>query len=228
MKSIENSQCKKEIHMKTLYIDHREIPTRKEVFTRFFEKKGFEVIEKQLEFGDYACGDCAIEFKTHTDFIDSVYNTSVFNQIHELREKVKFPALLIEGSIRKARKMRQMAIVSDKCLRKSYINLHSKVPVFNSKNMNESCHYMLDFFKYCENDIHFGEYHTYHKLTNEPVVNYLGGIKGVNSKYNILSAKIASKLKLQTLDDLMKITREDLLTVPGVGVRVANKIMKWL
>ena len=184
--------------------------------------------KKQLHYGYYVCGDSAIEFKTNTDFIDSVYNKSIFNQIHELREKTKYPALLIEGSIDKARRIRQMAIVNDKCLRKSYINLSSKVPVFNSNNINSTCYYMLDFFKYNENDIHYGEYHIYHKLTNEPVINYLGGIKGVNSKYNILSAKIASKLNLKTLDDLLNVTKEDLMSVDGVGVRVSNKIMKWL
>ena len=61
------------------------------------------------------------------------------------------------------------------------------------------------------------------KKVNNPVVNYLNSIKGVNLKTSKL---ICGELKLNCLNDLLKISKDDLISIKGIGENKSELILK--
>jgi len=60
------------------------------------KEQGFEIEFKDLKVGDYIVRDIVIERKTVSDFISSMINKRLSNQIEELKQ-YKNPLLIIEG-----------------------------------------------------------------------------------------------------------------------------------
>ena len=61
------------------------------------------------------------------------------------------------------------------------------------------------------------------KPSNNPVFNYLAGIYKVGSDRANL---IIDALELHNLNELMVITKEDLLSIDGIGETTANRVME--
>jgi len=79
-----------------IYVDNREMKS----FT-FESLKGFDakLEPKQLKVGDYICSDrVCIERKTVSDFIQSMFNQRIFEQLSSLSESFERPVLIIEGN----------------------------------------------------------------------------------------------------------------------------------
>jgi len=82
----------------TVLADSRE---RNSSVIRFLEKSGVDVRSKQLKVGDYIASDrVAIERKQISDFLQSITNQRIFNQLESLAESYEKPILILEGNPR--------------------------------------------------------------------------------------------------------------------------------
>lgn len=76
-------------------IDHREVRSQ---VARALEKLGTEIEVKTLEVGDYVISErIAIERKSAEDFVNSLLNNTLFEQISNISRSYEKPVLLIEG-----------------------------------------------------------------------------------------------------------------------------------
>jgi len=128
-----------------IIIDNREKNSL--VIANLIERKA--LIEfKQLEIADYIIGQTAIERKTYSDFISSMINKRIFQQLEEIK---KFPSyfLIIEGqysgenkNLEKASKGLILSIVT------SY-----KIPIIFTKDEEETAEILILLAKKQEKEI---------------------------------------------------------------------------
>lgn len=80
----------------TVFVDHREKPSS---VARILEKRQACVKEMQLDVADYVISDrIAIERKTVQDFLNSVIDQRLFEQMRRLSDSYEKPILVLEGS----------------------------------------------------------------------------------------------------------------------------------
>ena len=76
-------------------VDHREVRSQ---VARELEKLGVNIEVKTLEVGDYVISErIAIERKSAEDFVSSLLNNTLFEQISNISRSYQKPVLLIEG-----------------------------------------------------------------------------------------------------------------------------------
>jgi len=83
----------KKIEKKEVTIDYRE---KNSLVHIYLKKRGFEIEFKELKIGDYIVKGTVIERKTISDFISSMINHRLLNQIEELKQH-KSKLIIIEG-----------------------------------------------------------------------------------------------------------------------------------
>src|SRR3989344_680915 len=90
--------------MVSVIVDQRE----QRLFVKELMKEGIEVEVKQLIVGDFIlqtknlAGEIksvGIERKTQHDFLNSIIDKRIFNQLVMLKEEVDLPMLIVEGSL---------------------------------------------------------------------------------------------------------------------------------
>ena len=212
-----------------VWIDYRETKRIKQS-SKFFEKKGHNVIIKELLYGDFICGDCCIEYKTTKDFINSVQDKRVFRQAINMRNHFKHSFVVIEAEHKKIDRA-----IRDSLFHKggtfswnqfygAVASLSTYSNVLIVPNFTEGLKLMNYLFEKCNDD----KIRTFVKpVTSEEqwLVNFLCCEKGKN--LGIKKAKlIVDELGLETLYDLFSITKEDLLSIKGVGEATADSIME--
>jgi Fanconi anemia group M protein len=78
----------------TVIVDYRELYSP---IAEILEKKGANVVKKQLVVGDYIISErIGVERKRSNDFLDSLVNKRLFNQIKRLAEAYEKPVMIIE------------------------------------------------------------------------------------------------------------------------------------
>lgn len=92
----ENSNKNKKIQKPEIIIDNRE----KQSLLPSYLSKEFNLKFEQLDIADYIINKTAIERKTLSDFINSIFNKRLFKQLIEIK---KYPSyfLIIEGDLNK-------------------------------------------------------------------------------------------------------------------------------
>lgn len=89
--------------MLRIYVDNREANSG---IPEILKNMGVTVIMEQLDVADYVITkDVAIERKSVTDLISSVFDKRLFDQIKRLSESYSNPILLVEGDLYKIRKI---------------------------------------------------------------------------------------------------------------------------
>jgi DNA excision repair protein ERCC-4 len=81
----------------TIIIDERE---RNSKVPELLVKKGVSIKFRVIEVGDYIVSQrIGIERKTIRDFIKSIYDGRIFDQITRLKEKFEIPVIIVEGDL---------------------------------------------------------------------------------------------------------------------------------
>lgn len=211
-------------------IDARE-QNRIESATKYYKEQGLEVEVAELEIGDYLFNDkVCFEFKLTSDFISSIQSGRVFNQSINMAENYDHAFVMIYGDLA----TRSKCIAMSRNYRE--VNLFQYIGAISSLNryvtvlqcyspfINESYYTMLVQAKKC--------------LLNKPIVKKFPR-KHKNSAFNYLtycvyglnwkrSHDIVTLLDLHTLEDLLNITPQQLTSVPGIGDKMADRIIDTL
>ena len=197
----------------------------------YFENKEHQVTVSQMQYGDFVCDNVCIEYKTTRDFIQSVQTGRVFRQAINMRNNYKYPIVMIEAEHDKMDKeIRSSQFYgipfSWKQFYGAYASLCATCNVVIVKNFTEALKFMDRIFEKC-NDNKLRVFVKPETPSEQWIVNFLCSQKG-NGIGVKTAERIVDTLGLETLEDLLNVTSEDLLSVKGVGQNHTKKIMKMI
>ena len=197
----------------------------------FFENKEHTVLVKQMQYGDFVCDNVCIEYKTTRDFIQSVQTGRVFRQAINMKNNYKYAFVFIEAEHEKMDKAIRSSQFygipfSWKQFYRAYASLSAVCNVVIVKNFTEALKFMEKIFEKC-NDNKSRVFVKPETPSEQPLINFLCSEKGSGIGVAV-AGKIVDGLNLKTLHDLLNVTKEDLLSIDGVGQNTAKKIMKMI
>ena len=209
--------------MKTITIDTRE-KHRIETAKKYYESQGINVLIKELSTGDYLFDNKVVmEFKTFPDFLASITDNRLFNETITQIEKYPIHFLVLHGTNRDYKNAMK------------YTNLEEK-------HINGAIARLLTFTKIIRGTTTLTDTFELMKITAEKCLDNKTlckrfGTKSINKAFNVLcfcvddinserAKAIVNTLNLNTIQDVCKLTHEDLIKVHGIGDVLANKILE--
>ena len=198
---------------------------------QYYTSQGLEVEVTNLEIGDYVFDNqVAFEFKTIADFITSINDNRVFNEAINQAETFDHHFVIIYGDL--FERSKQIAIS------RNYreINLYQYIGAINSLNryttviqvynptIEEAYYTMMNQARKClQNKPIVKKFNRKHKNAAMNWLCYC--VYGLNAKR---AKDIVTMLDLHTLEDLFNVTHQQLTSVDGIGVKLADKIIETL
>ena len=197
--------------------------------TEFYKKEGLEVEVCELPIGDYVFDDkVCFEFKLISDFINSIQDHRVFNQSIEMAENFEHSFVIIHGDLHTRSKCIAMSRNFQPINIRQYIgaisSLNRYVTVLQcySPYINESYFTMMTQAKKCL--LNKPVVKKFPRKDKNPALNFLcHDVYGINYKR---AKTIVDTHQLHSLNDLFKLTTEDLTQIEGIGQNTANKIIE--
>lgn len=230
-------------------VDNREDKSRISSCVKFFTNKDYHkdvqqyhgnlnhITVSQLPIADYVFEDkVCFEFKTPSDIINSIIDGRIFRQAEHMNQ-YPFSYVIIVGN------------VSEEINRRNepkYWNKYNKIRTFTIKNYlgalarlytyttvihvdnNQQCWVLMQYLVeklLANNNVKSVDKPSF-KLT-DPIASFLGCIYVNNTQR--LSIKqavlIREYLHLETLEDLLNVTYEDLVSIKGIGSKTAKAVI---
>lgn len=201
--------------------DHREIPSG--VVKRLFEA-GVEVETKQLEVGDYIVStEVGVERKSTKDFVQSILDRRLMEQVRLLKESFPRPLLILEGE-----DLFTVRGVHPNAIRGALlaVAVDFGVPILWSRDEGDTAALLLVLAKreQLEKERPIAVRGERKGLTLEEKQRYLvEGLPGV-------SAVLAQRLleHFGTVEGVMKASEKELQQVRGIGEEKAREIREVL
>lgn len=203
-------------------IDSREqsrIPIAKE----YYESQGLTVTVKELSTGDYLFDNKVVmEFKTFPDFISSITDGRLWNESQKQMENYDIHFIVLHGTNRDYKNAIQYAGIEDKHINGAIARLLTYTKIIRSTGT------ITDTFELMKC--------TAEKCLDNKTLCRQFDTKSINPAFNVLAytvddikgerAKaIVNHLKLKTIQDVCNLTYEQLISVPGIGDKLANRIL---
>jgi len=207
----------------TVFADHRE---RASNVAKILEKRDVLVKEMQLEVGDFVCSDrICIERKTVPDFLGSVMNQRIFDQLRRLSDSYERPVLILEGDpmqLYKERDMHENAIRGAL----SSIAIDYGIPVIWTENPMETAamvHWIARREQSAEKRM--PQIRVCRKTTELPKMQefLVAGLPHINSK---LSRRLLSHFR--TPREVFSASEERLMEVEGMGREKVKRVFDLL
>lgn len=217
----------------TVNIDSREkerIPYAK----RFFDK--YEPIAVELETGDYMfenrdTDECVIfEYKTMKDFIGSVGDGRIFEQVKRMNDEFDWSFIVIDGTIEDLKKENLRRIIQKNTGRPfSLAQFYGAISKLNCYTTVVQCHNQAQAFNYMEkqmlkifDDTPLSK--NFKHDTDNAVLNYLTCIHGIGYS---MAELIVDEYNINNLHELVDIANSvDFTGIKGIGNKTAEKIKK--
>ncbi|WP_340820281.1 DEAD/DEAH box helicase [Methanolobus sp. WCC4] len=200
-----------------IVVDQREIRSS---VARTLDRNGMEIIVKTLEVGDYILSDrIAVERKETQDFVSSLIEQKLFEQIANLSRAYEKPVLIIEGdSLFNCRGMNPNAIHGAI----SSISLDFGVSIFYTRDAEDTASLLMQIAKREQVDekrevnMHGRKAAAMLPEQQEYVVSSISDI-GPKAARNLLQ-------HFGSVENVMKASYEELLEVSNIGPKTAAKI----
>jgi Fanconi anemia group M protein len=166
----------------------------------------------------------AVERKDSKAFIESIEDKSIFRQLIDFKREFSNPLYIIEGC-----DLYKNRIVNATKIRSaiSYVTILNHVPVIFTQDPKDSAEYIYMISRQAQ-----------HGLTFNPVEDKKKGkfsedkealLSMVESLPDIGTAIAMAMLKqFRTLKGVVNASKEDLVRVDGIGVKRAEKILRFL
>ena len=205
--------------------EQNRIPTAEQ----YFQELGCETEVCNLEIGDYVFDNkVAFEYKTIADFITSINDNRVFNEAINQAENYDWHYVVIQGN--DSERAKQIAISRNYRpinIHQYYgaiasINRYSTVIEVNTPYTKEALYRM---YIQAKKDLSTKPIVKKYPRKNKNVCfNWLCYCNyGINAKK---ATAIIETLELHTLSDLQNLTKEDLISVDGIGEKNAIRILE--
>ena len=208
-------------------IDSRE-QNRIQSATKYYKKQGLEVSVEELPIGDYLFNDKVVfELKTIADFVSSIQTGRVFNQAINQAETYPYHYVIIVGDEHTRTKCLAMSKHYRRVTVYQYLgaiaslNRYTTVIESYSPYINEAYYRMLITAKKALSDKPIVK--KFPRKDKNPILNYLQYcIYGVS---HTKAEAIINHYNIKNLNDLMKLTKEDLCLIDGIGDKIADNII---
>jgi len=213
-------------------IDYREKHSRIEHAKTFYKQLGDDVVVQELPFGDFVFENQVVfEYKILTDFVQSVKSGRVFNQAIDQAQQYKYHFVVVMSSygerkvyFQKLKYLGNKALYFDEAKFIGAIaRLNTFTTVIQATNELEALKFMRIQARKCLDNKHVVK--RLKTKTSNPCFNFLMNIKHISDNKADL---IVKELELETLEDLLNMTHEDLQGIKGIGSATASIIMKSL
>ena len=203
--------------------------TRIKSATAYYKEQGHDVEVTNLQIGDYIFDNKVVfEFKTIADFVASIQDNRVFNEAINQAENYDYQFVIIQGDEATRAKALAMSRNYHEITYFGYLgaisslNRYTTVIESYSPFINEAYYRMMITAKKALSTKPIVK--RFGKKDKNPAFNFLcHDIYGINYKKAQL---ITDTLQLHTLNDLMKLTIEDLTQIEGIGEKTANNILQ--
>ncbi|WP_048147980.1 DEAD/DEAH box helicase [Palaeococcus ferrophilus] len=202
----------------TVYVDSREL---KSGVPKFLKELGAEVVVKTLDVGDYVVADdVAIERKSGNDFIQSIIDGRLFEQMGRLREAYPRAVVIVEGELYGVRNVHPNAIRGALAA----LAVDWGVPILFSRDAKETASF-IHLIARREQEEKRREV----SLRGEKKALTLAGrqrliVEGLPN----VSATLAKRLlkHFGSVERVFTATEEELMEVEGIGEKKAREIRK--
>lgn len=200
-----------------IVIDHREVRSQ---VARELEKLGAEIDVKTLEVGDYVVSErIAIERKSAEDFVNSLLNNTLFEQISNISRSYEKPALLIEGGgLFSARQISPKAIHGTL----ASIGIDFGVSIFYTRDAEDSAMLIHTLAKREQSD-EPREIKLHGKKASQMLSEQQEYIVSAISEIGPKAAKTLLQ-HFGSVENVMKAEYEELIRVPKIGPKTAARI----
>ena len=198
-----------------VYVDSREM--KSEVVKRLYEK-GVVVKVQNLEAGDYVLSDrVVVERKTAEDFVESIIDRRLFDQLLRMKRHYLKPILIIEGNGLYGR-------MNPNSIRGAIatIAVDFGIPIIRTSNAEETAEILIAIARREQEgkersvSLHVGKTKMTLKEQQEYVVSAISEIGPVLAR-NLLE-------HFQTIERIATASEEELMKVPKIGKKTARKI----
>ncbi|MFP4116209.1 MAG: ERCC4 domain-containing protein [Candidatus Aenigmatarchaeota archaeon] len=187
-------------------------------------RKDCRVRPEQLEVGDYILSDrVAAERKSCNDFLSSVFDGNIFEQLHDLKDSFEKPVLIIEGENLYAKRDVHPNSVRGAV---ASIGIDLSIPIIWTTSEEDSASYLYWIARReqveKERSVSLrGEKQP--STLEEQQLWLIAGLPGVDRK---MSKRLLEEFG--TPEDVFKASEKDLKEVRGIGKKTAEKLRKVL
>jgi len=198
-----------------VHVDSREM--RSEVVKRLYEKA---VVKVENLNADYVVSDrVAIERKTVDDFVESIVDKRLFDQLIELKRNYEKPILMVEGD-GIYRRLNPSAIRGALAT----IILDLGIPIIFTRNSEETAEFILSLARreQLARDREVSPHHGKTKMTLKEQIEYV--VSSISDVGPVIARNLLEHF--QTIENIAKADVEDLIKVPKVGRKIAEKIVR--
>jgi Fanconi anemia group M protein len=209
---------RKEAPKETIIIDYRE---KNSLVASHLLKLGFEVEFKELKIGDYIVKNVIIERKTVSDFISSMINHRLLNQIEELKQ-FENKLLIIEGISEKELYPEEDSSINANAIRGFLLSilLKHKIPIIFSKNSEDTAKFINVLSKKKEKEINLN--------AKKKTLNKKEQLQFIVESFPGVGPKKAKKLleKFGSIQNIILAPTEDLKEVLGIQAENIREIIE--
>lgn len=203
--------------------DSREAPS---FINRYLEELGAEVVSKPLDVGDFICsGRVAVERKRIPDFLRSITDGRIFEQLSNLRENFECPVLMIEGNPETLFLESNMHGNSIRGVL-AHIAVDSRIPIIWTQNSRESAAqiFWIARREQAGKDVSMNIRPCKRKVDCPRMQEFLvAGLPHINT---VLSKRLLKKFK--TVKKVFNARPEKLRKVDGIGEEKARRIWELI
>ena len=194
------------------------VDDRERMITRILHEKEHEIEVKRLEIGDFIIGDVCIERKTISDFVNSIIDKRLFNQIRNMKEAYERQILIVEGEgdIYSQRNVHPNAIRGAI----ASIALDFNISMIRTRDMNETADMLISIDRRLSSEGKEIELHKKKPISEEEEQLYIvSSLPGVGT---MLARNLLKKFK--TIKNVFNSSVKELMKVEGIGKEKAKKI----
>ena len=216
-----------------IIIDSREDSQLSRAVETIAERKKIETEKKWLEIGDYVIGDCCIEAKSAADFLQSVRNKRIFNQLDNMDREYNKNIILIYGTLDDAISYLQRTQHNSPAwrvkLKKMFVGaitsiaLHTDVKPIWVDNYKTASHIIVATTQHIDKELIIHKELPKKIKTDDVRVDILTEIKGVSVE--------KAKALLKTFGSIVELAMAnipDITKIKGIGKKTAYNILKAL
>lgn len=192
-----------------------------------------DVMVEELEVGDYLFDDTVVfEYKTFEDFIASIFDGRVFNQAVNQFLEYKYHFVILElgvgfdleASLDEQEYLRGVCVTKEQYYG-AIARLNTYTTVIPVCGDSKDCFQVMETqARKCLEDKTLVKH--YNIKTGNSALNYL--CNNVQRVSLVKAEAIADGLELETLEDLLDLNKEKLVSVEGVGDKTAESILKQI
>jgi ERCC4-type nuclease len=186
-----------------------------------------------LEIGDYIIGDCCIEAKSSADFLASIRNDRIFNQLDNMDRTYNKNIILIYGNLDDAiqylKRTKHNNLKWRNKLKKMFVGaltsiaLHTDVKPVWVDSYRTAAHIIVATTEHIDKDLIIHKSLPKKIKTDDVRVDILTEIQGVSVK------KAQALLKsFGSIVEISMATAQDFIKLKGIGLKTGHNILKAL